>query len=140
MTIVYRIGNVGRDSVAGETTFVLQKTGTIAAGGVANLINVTSNYRVTAGKTFYPARFIVIFSAAIATSVVPITMIYADDSALTTNIVSLANFPTGGFTVGTYVFDIYGVPSVPATKYIGLQNNSASSIASTRYILEGFES
>jgi hypothetical protein len=92
----------------------------LAAAGVQNLLISASNYQVTATKTF-TVTAIIQQSQGNATPG-GVTPIYADDAALTTNVVQSTCATVGN----PAAFNGITLPCnfvIPAGKYVGLKNN-----------------
>jgi len=137
MTKVYNLGHaVGTDSMTGKVLKILGAQGSaLAAGGVVNLTLGSTSYRVTAGKTFYPLYFFTYASAVVGGA--RISLIYADNSALTTNAVYISTQGAVPANMSPIV-SLVGT-SIPASKYIGIQNDGASNANNIYFGLVGYE-
>jgi hypothetical protein len=143
MTDTYKIGGFGTDTISGRTSIHLASpiVGTVTSGTGYTFEYDAADYVVTAGKSFYPTEFDLYCNVAGDNQPVMITIVYADNSALTTNRVDIGSFATGFYgTVMMYAnIPIGGIPSVPAGKYVGLWNYYGSATGGKQCFLKGYE-
>lgn len=126
VTKVYKIGNMGIDDLTGLSIIsVVTPLAVLASAAVNNFKNGGSNYQVTAGKTLTITGINVAEDSKWQTNTY-LTLIYADDAALTTNVVNICTIPPGG-VAGNRSVPIAGY-TVPAAKYLGIANLSGAGI------------
>lgn len=141
---MYKIGAMVTDDLTGKKTILLNRQKAAIAGSTAYPFKKAgADYTVTAGKTFYPCGMYISADAGIfAAACLPVIR-YADDAALTTNPVDMGIGLMGYGTIEVTVpicFPLVGCTPVPAGKYIGVFNTSAT--ASAQFIgvtLVGYE-
>lgn len=136
----YAIGAAGLDTLTGVKVIAAYTVmGTALAGAIQGVFQYAgANYAVTAGKTLYiTGIWYKIAGSPGANSYLEVR--YADNAALTTNPVTLANLPNHDVTYTTATY-IPFCTSVPAQKYVGVWNPSAANFTTNISVaIIGFE-
>jgi hypothetical protein len=101
-------------ALAGNTGYCYQRAG--------------ADYQVTAGKTLHIAGIYFWNDAALAAASVP-TVRYANDAALTNTPVAINAEPIKAICLAASRIFIPVFDTVPATKYVGIYNDSATATA-----------
>jgi len=128
MSEAFKHGNYTTDTTTGKRFIAIDVVYAAIAGNTgvaARLAGV--DYVVTVGKVFHVTAIYVMQAAVIAAASNPILR-YADNAALTTNPVSMDfGVPKVASPVALNEIPIYmSTVLVPAGKYVGLYNNSAT--------------
>jgi hypothetical protein len=133
MAEAFKIGAYATDTMTGKVVKIIATRGfgAVNTGAGVNFYFAGATYQVTAGKTFHCTGFEVLFTD-VFTANSYLEVRYGDNAALTTNPVTMFALPvpTGATTVyiGSVVFPV-GDVQAPATKYVGVFNNSGTNQA-----------
>jgi hypothetical protein len=139
MSDVYRIANLTTDVLAGRVFVnIVSGRATLAAGAGKPGQSAGADYVVPVGKTLTIVG-VQISEDAAWTAGAYYELRYADDAALTTNPVTLANV-AAAVAAGARILPIAGV-TVPAGHYVGVFNNTGTNqfAALTSEVITGFE-
>lgn len=125
MTEAYKIGAMGTDTLTGKSIKYGSAVINNTTGGEPFTVS-GSNYVVTSSKTFYGTGF---YLLVLTPQNKALEIRYADNSALTTNAVTLLTIgSTSSGKISTSASDGW-IPcniSAPADKYVGIYTASAS--------------
>lgn len=136
MTDAHKVCGVGTDTISGKTYKSLYITETLNNAKAAFKDQTGASYVVTTGKTFYMSAF---QPVSVSNSAAVVNIVYADDSAFTTNLVYCDICWMGSVGESTLAMPVSIFPiTIPAGKYVGLYQSYASGIA-VRFALFGHE-
>lgn len=101
-------------------------SGGLAAGAIKNLLKGNANYQVPSGRTGYIGSIYVRAHYTSGSYSNNWGLVYADDAALTTNVVPLMSLPTTSSASPYPGVDIDVCLSIPGGKYLGVKNYDTS--------------
>lgn len=140
MADVYKMGCTGTDTLAGKTRIVVgSAAASFTAGAVQAFYDGTTQYKVTAGTTFHVTD---IYDMPMAAGglLASVALIYADNAALTTNVVVIRQFVCA-YDVGVPLPNLSdGTETAPSGKYIGVKNTDIAGALTHGFVLGGYES
>jgi hypothetical protein len=138
-TDVYKIGGVGTDTLTNRVVKpIATRPGSLSTGTSKPFYFGGSVYVVPASTVYIPTMIWSCANSIYSNATANFYIAYADDSAMTTNVVPFAQVPIIVRGISTPL-PIGGCVSVPSGKYIGFINPTAASSPSFCEQILGYE-